>query len=191
MVEARTKGEVDPVRRIDRIDAGAAPVRHRAGRLAVAARHRCRARQTGRRAQSAGPSAAARDLQGRGRPHAERDLLQSDPARHDGARLRLPPPRPADHGAVAARHLHPLRSASRARQHPVPRAAAVAGQVRRSPASLSRDHRQRLQSAADLARHRAHPLRQTRRGARRSRRITCRPTTTARSPPMPSAPRGG
>ena len=90
---------------------------------------------------------------------------QSDPARHDGARLRLPPPRAADHGAVAARHLHPLRSASRARQHPVPRAAAVARQVRRSPASFSRDHRQRLQSAADLARHRAHPLRKTRRGA--------------------------
>ena len=81
-----------------------------------------------------------------------------DPARPDGARLRLPPPRAADHGAVAARHLHPLRSASRARQHPVPRAAAVARQVRRSPASFSRHHRQRLQSAADLARHRAHPL---------------------------------
>ena len=31
----------------------------------------------GRRPQSAGPSAAARDLQGVGRAHAERDLLQS------------------------------------------------------------------------------------------------------------------
>ena len=83
---------------------------------------------------------------------------QSDAARPDGARLCLPPPRAADHGAVAARHLHALRPAPRARQHPVPRAAAVARQVRRSPASFSRDHRQRLQSAADLARHRAHPL---------------------------------
>ena len=112
----------------------------------------------GRRPQSAGPSAAARDLQGRGRPHAERDLLSTVPPRPDGARLRLPPPRPADHGAVAARHLHPLRSAPRARQHPVPCAAAVARQIRRSPASLPRHHRQRLQSAADLARHGAPAL---------------------------------
>ena len=89
----------------------------------------------------------------------------SVPARADGARLCLPPPRSADHGAVAARHLHALRSASRSRQHPVPCAAAVARQVRRSPAPLSRDHRQRLQSAADLARHRAHPFRQAGRSA--------------------------
>ena len=56
-------------------------------------------------------------------------------------------------------------SAPRARQYPVPRAAAVARQVRRSPAPLPRHHRQRLQSAADLARHRAHPLGAARRGA--------------------------
>ena len=93
------------------------------------------------------------------------------PARADGPRLRVPPPRPADHGAVAARHFHALRSAPRARQHPVPRAAAVARQVRRSPASFSRDHGQRLQSAADLARHRAHPFGAGRPGADRSRRI--------------------
>ena len=65
--------------------------------------------------------------------------------------------RSAHHGAVAARHLHPLRSDAGARQHRIPCPAAVAGQVRRSAASLSRHHRQRLQSAADLARHRAHP----------------------------------
>ncbi len=85
--------------------------------------------------------------------------------RADGARLRLAPPRAADHGAVATRHLHPLRPAPLARQHPVPCAAAVARQVRRSPAPLLRDHRERLQSAADLARHRAHPLSQAGRGA--------------------------
>ena len=145
----------------------------------------------GRRAQSAGPSAAARDLQGRRRAHAQRDLLLAGPARPDGPRLRVPPPRAADHGAVAARHLHPFRSASRTRQHPVPRAAAVARQVRRSPAPLPRDHRERLQSAADLARHRAHPLGRARPRRRRSRRIIWRPTKTARSPPTPSAPRGG
>ena len=56
---------------------------------------------------------------------------------------------------------------------------------------LSRHHGQRLQSAADLARHRAHPQRRARRRRRRSRRTTSRPTRTARSPPTPSAPRGG
>ncbi len=165
VVEARTKGEVI----LCAGSIGSTQVLHRSGigpaDWLCAARHRYRARQAGRRAQSAGPSAAARDLQGRGRAHAERDLLLADAARPDGARLRLPPARAADHGAVAARHLHPLRPASRARQHPVPRAAAVARQVRRSPAPLSRHHRQRLQSAADLARHRAHPLGKTRRGA--------------------------
>ena len=109
------QGRSDPLRRLDRIGAGAASLRHRPRRLAVAARHRHRARQARRRAQSAGPSAAARDLQGRGRAHAERDLLQSVPPRPDGPRLRLPPPRAADHGAVAARHLHPLRSRRRER----------------------------------------------------------------------------
>ena len=34
-VEARARGEVDPVRRLDRIDAGAAPLRHRACGLAA------------------------------------------------------------------------------------------------------------------------------------------------------------
>ena len=58
--------------------------------------------------------AATRDLPGRGRPHAERDLLQSISTRHDGDRLRVPPPRSADHGAVATRHLPPapIRAAS-------------------------------------------------------------------------------
>jgi len=63
------------------------------------------------------------------------------------------------------RHFHALGSAPRARQYPVPCAAAVARQVRRSAASFSRDHRQRLQSAADLARHRAHSHRAGRSGA--------------------------
>ena len=127
MVEARTKGEVV----LCAGSIGSTQVLHRSGigpadwlsplGIDVVLD------RPGRRTQSAGPSAAARDLQGRGRPHAQRDLLVAVPSRPDGARLRLPPPRPADHGAVAARHLHPLRSASRARQYPVPRPAAVAG----------------------------------------------------------------
>ena len=98
--------------------------------------------------------------------HLQQRLLLAVPARADGPRLRLPPPRAADHGAVAARHLHALRRYPRARQHPVPRAAAVTRQVRRSPAPLPRHHSQRLQSAADLARHRANPLGKNRRSAR-------------------------
>ena len=87
------QGRSDPVRRLDRIDPGAAPLRHRTCRLAGAARDRGRARPAGRRAQSAGPSAAARDLQGGGRAHPQRDLLLAAAARPDGARLRVPPPR--------------------------------------------------------------------------------------------------
>ena len=44
-------------------------------------------------------------------------------------------------------------SRTRAGQHRVPRPAAVARQVRRAAASLPRHYGQRLQSAADLARH--------------------------------------
>ena len=106
-VEARARGEV-----ILCAGPGAAALWHRPCGLAVTARHRCRARQARRRPQPAGPSAAARDLQGRRRAHTERNLLVAAPPRPDGPRLRLPPPRAADHGAVAARHLHPFRPAS-------------------------------------------------------------------------------
>ena len=177
--------------RLNRFDAGPAALRHRARGLADAARHRVvlDRQGVGRNLQDHLQQRAIYKVVGV--QHAERDLLHSVAARPDGARLRLPPPRAADHGAVAARHLHPLRSTPRARQYPVPRPAAVARQVRRSPASLSRDHGQRVQSAADLARHRAHPLRKAGPTAPRSRRTISRPTTTARSQPMPSAPRGG
>jgi len=108
-----------------------------------------------RRPQPAGPSAAARDLQGRGRAHAQRDLSFAAAARSDGARLCVAAARTADHGTVATRHLHSFGSAARTCQYPVPRPAAVARQVRRSPASVSGHHRQRLQPAADFTRHRA------------------------------------
>ena len=160
------QGRSHSVRRLDRIDAGAAPVRHRAlptGCRRSASTSCSTSQGVGRNLQDHLQQRAIYKVEG------VRTLNETyynpDPARPDGARLCLPPPRAADHGAVAARHLHPLRSAPRARQHPVPRAAAVARQVRRSPASFSRDHRQRLQSAADLARHRAHPLGEARRGA--------------------------
>jgi choline dehydrogenase-like flavoprotein len=51
--------------------------------------------------------------------HIERDLLQSVPARLDGRGLSLAPPRPPDHGALAAWHFHPFGSAAGAREHSV------------------------------------------------------------------------
>ena len=64
------------------------------------------ARQAGRRPQPAGPSAAARDLQGARRQDAERDLPFAGRPRPDGRGIRPVPERPAHHGALAARHLH-------------------------------------------------------------------------------------
>ena len=66
----------------------------------------------------------------------------------DGARLRVAPPRPAHHGALAARRLHALGSGSGAAEHPVPCAAALARQIRRSAASVPGLHHQRRESAA-------------------------------------------
>ena len=60
--------------------------------------------------------------------------------------------RPAHHGAVAARPLHPIRRRTDARQHPISRPAALARQVRRSAARLPGVHRERLQSAPDQPR---------------------------------------
>ena len=54
---------------------------------------------------------------------------------------------------------------ARARQHPVPRPAAVARQVRRSLARISGLHRERVQRAADEPRLRAAALRRSRRQA--------------------------
>ena len=78
VVEARARGEVI----LCAGSIGSTQVLHRSGigpadwlaPLGI----ETRARPAGRRAQSAGPSAAARDLQGRGRPHPERDLLLAD-----------------------------------------------------------------------------------------------------------------
>jgi choline dehydrogenase len=61
-------------------------------------------------------------------------------------------------GPLAAGRVHALRSLARARQHPIPRAAALAREVRRSAAPVSSVHRQRLQPAADEPRLRAPAL---------------------------------
>ena len=82
----------------------------------------------------------------------ERDLCLAVRPRQDFPRLRAAPPRSADHGAVAARHRHQIRSEARARQHPVSRAAAVARSFRRAAAHVPGVHRERRQRSADQPR---------------------------------------
>jgi len=86
------------------------------------------------RPQSAGPSPAARDLQGRGCAHAERDLLQSVPPRLMGLDYAFVS-RATDHGTVATRHLHALRC-ERARANIQFHVQRCRSTSRRSPASL-------------------------------------------------------
>ena len=162
---ARCRGEVILAAGSIGSIADSAAVRRRPRRASARARHSRRARQAGRRREPAGPSAAAHDLQGDRRQDAERDLRVAARPRQDVPRLRAAPARPADHGAVAARHLHPLRSDARARQHPVSRAAAVARQVRRAAAHVPGVHRERLQPAADQPRLRAAEVRRSGRQA--------------------------
>ena len=103
--------------------------------------------KTGRRRQPARPSATADDLQGDRHQDAERDVFVAAGARLDGRQLCLVPARAFDHGAVAARRLHQIRSHARSRQSPVSHPAAVARQVRRPAASVPGLHRQRHQCA--------------------------------------------
>ena len=56
------------------------------------------------------------------------------------------------HAALAAGRVREERSVAAHAEHRMARAAAVAGQVRRPAARLPRDHAERLQPAADLAR---------------------------------------
>src|ERR1043165_1728633 len=144
--------------RLDRLGATAAALRHRAGEGAPRPRRYGGARPARRRQEPAGSPAAAHDLQGRRREDAERDLSFAHRPRPDGPRLRATPARASHHGAVAARPVHALRPRARARQHPVPRAALVARQVRRSAARLSGVHHQRVQSSAAEPRARAPAL---------------------------------
>ena len=95
-----------------------------------------RARQAGRRRQPARPSATADDLQGDRHQDAERNVFVAAGARLDGRQLCLVPARAFDHGAVAARRLHQIRSHAGSRQSAVSHPAAVARQVRRPAASV-------------------------------------------------------
>ena len=109
-VEARTKGEVILSRRLDRLDPGAASLRHRAGRLAAPLGIDVVLDKPG----------VGRNLQDHLQQRAIYKVVGVRTLNETyyslfgrglmGARLCLPPPRAAHHGAVAARHLHALRS---------------------------------------------------------------------------------
>ena len=70
-----------------------------------------------------------------------------------GLEYALQRSRPDEHGAVAAGRLHPQLARPALPQHRVPRAAAVAGRLRRAAAQLQCLHRQRLQPEPDQPGH--------------------------------------
>ena len=80
------------------------------------------------------------------------------------AEFALVPARAVDHGAVAARPVHPLRSRPGARQSAISRPAAVARPLRRTAAQVSRFHRERHQCTAVEPRLRQAALAQSSRG---------------------------
>ena len=92
-----------------------------------------------RRREPAGPSAAAADLQGRGRAHAQprlRAISCGAPAM--GARIsRCFRTRPADDGALAARRLRALLAGLRDGQPRIPHPAALARQMGRGRCTRS------------------------------------------------------
>ena len=90
---------------------------------------------------------------------AERAREQPGGQGGDGAGVRAVQDRAAHHAAVAARRVRARAiRAQPTRKHRVARAAALARQVRRSAACVSRDHAERLQSAARIARLGAHHI---------------------------------
>ena len=190
-VRGAGQGRGDPQRRRDRLGRHPAALRRRAGRVARRSGRAGGAGQARRRPQPAGPPAGARDLQGARRQDAEHHLPLAGRPRADGGAVRAAAARAADHGALAARHVHHLLARVRPAQHPVPCAAAVARPVRRAAAPLPGDHRLGLQPAPHLARRDPPHLGRSGRRAAPSRRTTCRPPRTAASPPTPSASPAG
>ena len=109
-------------------------------------------RVAGRRRQSAGPSAAAAGVQGRGHRHLEPARRQ--PARQGGhgRRVRAVPHRAADHGALAAGRLRPQRPQLRHAQPRIPCPAVEPRPVQRAAAPVPGLHRLGLQPAPDQPR---------------------------------------
>ena len=164
--------------------ADAAAVGHRRRCAAARARHRAAPRTAGRRREPAGPPADPRRLRGGGREDAEHDRQLAVGQGHDRPRIPAAAERADEHGAVAAGRLHALVAGSRLAERGVPRAAAVAGRLRRAAAPLQRLHRQRVQPEPGLARLRAHRLAAARGRAAHPGATTCPRPKTARWRPI-------
>ena len=197
-VPARRRGRVrrsarrnDPRGRRDRLAADPAALRHRSGARccrSTASRWCTSSPASARTCRTTCSCAWSFKVQNAVTLNQRADSLWS--ARRDGARVRALPHRPAHDGAEPARRLREERPVAADRERRVPRAAAVARQVRRSAAPLSRVHRQRCATcarprAAATSASRA-PIRSR---TRRSSAATCRRRKTARSPPTRCASR--
>ena len=126
-----------------------------------------------------------------GRQDAERDVRLAVRPRADFPRLRAAPARPADHGAVAARHLHALRSErerANIQYHVQP---LVARPLRRAAARVPGVHRERRQRAADQPRHRAAEIGRSGRHAGDPAELSLDRRGPARRRRFASASRGG
>ena len=172
--------------------AGAAPLRHRAGGMAGAARHRdaCSTGQgVGRNLQDHLQQRAIYKVEGvRTLNETYYSLLRRGLMGLDYAFRRRGPLTMAPSQLGIFTRSDPHRERANIQFHVQPLSLDKFGDpLHRFPAITV----ERLQSAADLARHRAHSLRASRTRRPRSRRTICRPAKTARSPPTPSAPRGG
>ena len=162
------------------------------GRPEVLRRHRrsrCSCAQ-GRRREFAGPSAIARRLQDRRRAHAQRRIPVAVEARWMGidyALARRGPLTMAPSQVGIFAETSPDYADAQCR---ISRAAAVARQIRRSPARIPGDHAERLQLASSEPGLDPRQERQPRGGAAKSSRTIFPPTKTSASPPLPSGWRG-
>jgi choline dehydrogenase-like flavoprotein len=114
--------------------AAIAMFRHRPGGLAATAWHPGAARAARGRREPAGSPAAAHGVQGEAHPHAERNFSKPARAAGDGAGIPAVPQWTAVDVAQPAGGVRALGPEPAHAQPGIPRAAAVAGQVRRSAA---------------------------------------------------------
>ena len=117
-----------------------------------------RPRAPRRRREPARSSADPHAVQGQEHADAERACEQPLRQGRDGAGVRAVQDRAAHDAAVAARRVREKRPGAADAEHRVARAAALARQVRRPAAHLSRHHAKRVQPAAGFARLGAHQV---------------------------------
>jgi hypothetical protein len=125
-------------RRQHRFGAGPAALGHRAGGGAAGGGHDAGARAARRGREPAGPPADPLGLQGAGRENAQHPgQLALGQGGHRAA-VRADAQRADEHVAQPARRVHPQRPVAAARQHRIPRAAALASTPSASRCTASR-----------------------------------------------------